>query len=254
MNNRFKLNIKKSPTDERDFIAESIHSSEAELPKVYDLRNQLQEIRNQGPYSTCAGHSAACIKEWQEYKDINFKGYMSPQFIYNNRYNQNSDGMYSRDVMKILNKIGIVTEKEYPYTSEYKISDELYNKAKKFKIKGYATVTTVEGLKKALVKNGPCYFTVPVYNYGRRMWKPSQGDKSLGGHAMCCVGYNKQGFIIRNSWGKTWGSNGYTTFPYEDWGLHWEVWTVIDEESGKPIKLPKKENWFFKFIKNLFSK
>jgi len=31
-----------------------------------------------------------------------------------------------------------------------------------------------------------------------------------GGHAVCVVGYTKQGtFIVRNSWGDGWGDNGF---------------------------------------------
>jgi C1A family cysteine protease len=42
-------------------------------------------------------------------------------------------------------------------------------------------------------------------------------ETDLGGHAMCCVGYDmeKQMFIVRNSWGTEWGDNGYCYFPFE---------------------------------------
>lgn len=60
----YSLNIKKSPVDERDFIVETIHLQEStQLPDVIDLRQDLQPIRNQGELSTCAGHTAAAIKE-----------------------------------------------------------------------------------------------------------------------------------------------------------------------------------------------
>jgi len=255
-NNTFKLNIKKSPVDERDFIAETIYSTEGELPEEHDMREDLRPIRNQGSQGTCAAQTSACMKEWQEKHDVAFNEYMSPQFIYNNRANQDSEGMYSRDVMKILNKIGSVREKDYPYNSFDPISDELRELAGKYKIAGYASVNSVEGVKKALVKNGPCYFACPVYNRTQRMWKPRQGDKKIGGHAMTIVGYNDVGLIIRNSWGTSWGDEGYTIFPYEDWGLHWEIWTTIDAESGEPIVPPKPKKksvpWYIKLWRWLF--
>ena len=55
------------------------------------------------------------MKEWQEKKDINFREYFSPQFIYNLRENSESEGMYGRDVMRILSKIGSVDENTYNY-------------------------------------------------------------------------------------------------------------------------------------------
>lgn len=39
----------------------------------------------------------------------------------------------------------------------------------------------------------------------------------LGGHAFAIVGYNSKGFLIQNSWGRDWGSNGVALWRYEDW-------------------------------------
>lgn len=39
----------------------------------------------------------------------------------------------------------------------------------------------------------------------------------LGGHAFSIVGYNDIGFLVQNSWGTSWGANGFATLRYEDW-------------------------------------
>jgi len=36
-----------------------------------------------------------------------------------------------------------------------------------------------------------------------------QPETADGGHAVCIVGYTKDHFIIRNSWGPTWGDKGF---------------------------------------------
>ena len=110
----YKLNIIPSPPDERDFNADQI-LAKTNLPEVLDLRPQLQQIRNQGSQGSCAAQTAACMKEWQERTDISLNQHMSPQFIYNLRKNKDSEGMYGRDVMRILHKIGICLEKDYKY-------------------------------------------------------------------------------------------------------------------------------------------
>ena len=228
------VGAKQSPEDSRDWLAESIYSTSFSLPIVLDHRNNLQPIRDQGEQGTCAAQTAACMKEWQELKDVSFNQYMSPQFIYNNRENQDSEGMYGRDVMRILSKVGSCSETSYPYQ---KIEDpnnilhSIKEEALNYKIKSYAQIKTLDSLKRALYINGPCYISFPVYNHGIRMWKPNYGDEKQGGHAMTVVGYNKDGFIIRNSWGRFWGDRGYTLYPYEDWGSHWECWTTIDASS-----------------------
>lgn len=59
-----------------------------------------------------------------------------------------------------------------------------------------------------------------------RSWEDPSGDTlplpgapSIGGHAVCLVGYNREGdrvvFRLRNSWGTEWASNGYAWMPSE---------------------------------------
>ena len=235
---KFLLNLEKSKPDDRDFVAESIYSEDVEIPTELDLRQYLQPIQNQGSQGTCSAQVAACMKEYQEYMDKNLRGdenKMSPQFIYNLRSEPGMEGMTPRETMKIINKDGVCREFLLPYNSSYGLPDTTaMDDAANFKIKQYAQVNTQDGLKTALVKDGVCYICFPVYNDTQRMWKPRQGEESKGGHAMAVVGYNNDGFIIRNSWGASWGDNGYTLYPYSDWGSHWEIWTSIDNASILP--------------------
>jgi len=240
MDNRPIVNIVESPQDSRDYKACVLYTN-TKYPKKYSIRDKLNPVRNQGFQGTCAAHTAACMKEYQELIDNKFKGYMSPQFIYNLRKNKDSEGMYSRDVMKILHKKGICEEIEYPYETENEISDELIKSAQKNKIQGYAKIETIDELKRAIFINGPCLISVPTYNYSSRMWHPEhKNQKRIGGHAMTVVGWDKIGFEIRNTWSFQWADKGYTIFPYDDWGKQWEVWTTIDEKTGNPPLKKKK--------------
>ena len=46
--------------------------------------------------------------------------------------------------------------------------------------------------------------------------------KDQGGHAFALVGYNELGFVLQNSWGTDWGTQGFALLPYEDWVAHGE--------------------------------
>ena len=232
------LNVKPSPKDDRDWIYNNI---ENEIKNTLDLRYDLHPIRDQGSQGTCYAQSASCMKEWQEKKDYGLNEYLSPQFFYNNRFNwydenkENDEGMFGRDVMKILKNIGICTEKDYPYGKREKkddISEYCYTQANKHKIKGYAQIQSLNALKKSLNENGPCLIAFPVYNYNMEMWLPQSEDESFkGGHAMTVVGYLEDSFIIRNSWNAHWGDNGYCYYKFKDWGAHWEIWTTVDDKT-----------------------
>ena len=53
------------------------------------------------------------------------------------------------------------------------------------------------------------------------------GAELEGGHCVAVVGYDKNGFIIRNSWGRSYGRNGYWTLPYSEFNKIKEIWTCI---------------------------
>ena len=60
---------------------------------------------------------------------------------------------------------------------------------------------------------------------------PGRAESLLGGHAMVVVGYDEpqRRFLVRNSWGTSWGRQGYGTMSYDyllDNGLSDDFWTV----------------------------
>lgn len=256
----YVFNLRPSPFDARDIVLESVYPSEVVLPKTLDLRSELQPIRDQGNQGTCMAQSVAAMKEWQEKVDVDFNGYMSPQFIYNLRENYGGEGMTPRDAMKILNKIGIVPEKIYPYGKIENLDLEnldpgLLFTASKYKIAAYSRIMTVDATKKALLANGPCCAAFPVFNpYSMEFWKPDATNKTLlGGHAVTIVGWTADSFIIRNSWGSSWGDGGYTYFKFSDWGTQWEIWTALDEDSSQE-KLEKISFDRMSFFQKLFNR
>lgn len=259
----YKLNVRKSLPDKRDYLYKNIIKNEKlyHFPETYLLGKYIKGVRNQGNQGSCFAFSVACLKEFQEKKENNFGGYFSPQFFYDHRSNlkdndpNNDEGMYGRSAMKLLQNIGICEENDYKYGDINKISklgsgdrNNLYQKSKKNVIKSYAKIESITELKSALYKHGPCIICLPVYSNKERMWKKRVGNKLRGGHAMPIIGYNEGGFIIKNSWGKDWGTNGFCIFPYTDWGCQWEIWTTIDKniENPNPVPKPSFINRYFK--------
>jgi len=232
---------KLSPTDNRDWVLEKLIPMSVNLPPKVDLRKYLPIVRDQGNKGTCTAQAASCMKEYHERIDIGLKGHLSPMFVYSRRENAPEDGMWPRDAMKILQKDGIVREEMSPY-----YYDDVYKLDGDFKIKNYAQIESVQGMKEALFTQGPCIIAVPSWNDGKEMWIQGESDKFLFGHAMAVVGYDdtKQHFILRNSWGDNWGDKGYCYMKYEDFKYSYECWSSVDLTGGKKVSWIANLWWY----------
>ena len=52
--------------------------------------------------------------------------------------------------------------------------------------------------------------------------------RNQGGHAFALVGYTEKGFIVQNSWGPSWGTNGFAILTYPDWVKHgMDAWVAV---------------------------
>ena len=89
----------------------------------------------------------------------------------------------------------------------------------------YAMIGSFLALKYAIIVNGPCIGGLLVKDQVN--WDFWNGSENFGGHAIAIVGYDKDGLIIRNSWGKSFGNNGYCHMPYSDFSKFFELWTIM---------------------------
>lgn len=238
--------IEKAPEDLRDHVVGStVYSDEIQIPNYFDLRPKLMPVRNQGSTSQCAAFSSACIKEYHESLDVGRKEYMSTEYIYTKRENQDSEGMHLRDVMKILQKSGTCLESSWKFRSPKpnESLDYVNAEARNHTISHYARCNSVHDLKKAIYVCGPCIGGLPVYDKRTNrdaFWRPeSSDDKLVGYHAITFVGYNKDEFIIRNSWGKSWSQDGYVEMPITDFHLAFDIYCCYDERSDKNFEYIK---------------
>ena len=181
------------------------------LPKSYSYRRFLPGVLNQGQESICVPCSVSAYLNWRENLSTGSKkdNKINYHEIYNIRSNA-GEGMTFKEAFHYLRHHGVSS------------------KAGNLQIKEYALIRNVDALKAALIMNGPCVGALPVYSDRPEFWNKMPGDGLYGYHAISLVGYNNDGFIIRNSWGTGFGNSGYTTIMFEDFGKLLEVWTIID--------------------------
>ena len=244
-----------SPEDDRDYTIDMVMAADnEELPASYRTEGNVP-VLNQGINSDCVAHAIAVAIAYGECKlnSNKFNNY-SRGFIYGNRRPTDiqTEGMIIRQALKQVNHDGDCLYTVFPYQGKYKVmketiaekAEEYMKAAEPYKILNYFRLYNEREIKKAIMNNGAVILGMTTYDsFGTYIKLPDEKAKKRGGHAMCCVGWNEQGWIIQNSWGKLWGDKGYCYLPYdypvdEWWGIS------VSKESPKP----EKDSFFKRFI------
>ena len=226
-----------------------------QLAPSIDLRQYCSAIEDQGQLGSCTGNAIAGMIELLDKKN-NKNLDVSRLFIYYQerviegtvRYDS---GAYIRDGLKAVNQYGAPLESLWPYTiSKFatKPTTAAYNDAANRKVTAYARCTNLAAIKNALAAGQPVTIGFSVYDSFEGAWgniphgQAGSGmmpypntatEQLLGGHAVCVVGYNDTlnggRLICRNSWGTSWGDNGYFYMPYaviNNTNMSSDFWTI----------------------------
>jgi C1A family cysteine protease len=202
--------------------------------KLVDLRSTCPAVYNQDKLGSCTANAIAAAYEYDEIKQ-NEKDVFIPSrlFIYYNERKiegsiDTDSGAEIRDGIKSISIDGVCSEDMWKYDIT-KFTEcptqECYEQAKNHKSIEYKRVVqSLEQLKQCLIEGFPFVFGFNVYSSFETkevaetgdMPMPKEGEEILGGHAVCAVGFddNRRVFIVRNSWGDSWGDKGYFYMPY----------------------------------------
>lgn len=257
----FPINYRRDPNDKRDFKFKTATLTEMKyahtLPNEIDHTLDMSPVKDQGNLGSCVGFAVSAMKECQERKEHleeiakgkrgrpKVYDYSEAWLYWNSKKVDpwpNEEGTSIRYAMKVLQKIGVPTEKGWPYKDVNDVNQ--VGEPKKWAdlvarwalIGKYWRIETLTELRLALI-NGPVPIGVPCFyefffvGSDGVIPYPSNSNQIYGGHAICAVGYDndKQLVKFKNSWGKTWGDDGYGYLPYkyiED--FLWDAWTCED--------------------------
>ena len=240
-----RYGYKKDSLDHRDFgvarIARMLELGAAP-PRSASNLSLMGPVIDQKQQGSCTAHTAVEDREflhWKEYQrhgkpvTPGVEGMFSPSFVYyqerlmDGTLSQGDCGSMGRTSCRVLNKYGCALRSDMPYTdTECSLAPtgEQLADAATWPAGAYHRLTTVEDMKSVIASGYNFRVGFTVYESFESDWStpgymplPKSGEGQLGGHEVLAIGYDddKAAFLIRNSWGASWGLDGNFWFPYQ---------------------------------------
>ena len=200
--------FKKSKLDGTEHVIQLPAS--LDLPSFYSYQEVLPEVIDQGEDPICVPCSVSSFLNWRE----NLK---------DGEPRDNGIDLFELYGIKTNSGEGMTFKEAFRYLRHHGVSSDRGN----LKIGEYALIRNNIEFRYAILANGPCFAALPVYNTSKYFWRKNGNQRLIGYHAIAVVGYTESGYIIRNSWGRNFGDNGYTLIDYDESGKMLEAWSIV---------------------------
>jgi hypothetical protein len=227
-------------------------------PGSVDLRSGISKILDQGQTNSCVAHAYAyAIDIVETLSGLEYHP-ISRLYLYHSARAQHGDqktdgGTYLRSAARALQLVGAPPERFWPF-EEKKINKQphpvAYMEAHPRREGLYERIDGVGdmrllNIKRALAAGHPVVFGTLITeafmkNEGSpTIQRPKDNKGLIGGHAMAIVGYDRDGFVIVNSWGPRWraGGTAWLTHDYMAWAGTSDLWIVRGWRAVKDVMI-----------------
>lgn len=234
------------------------------LPDSVVNCHHVPEVLDQGREGACTGFALAAVINFLLVQQKRKHG-VSPRMLYElaRRYDEwpgeGYEGSSARGSMKGWMRHGVCRREMWPDILQgsghfnAQVAEEsllapggTYYRAKHRQVRDMHAALNETGIlyvtlmvHQGWMQPGPTTVSVDYERNGKkaRLKLPviARQGRAESGHAVALVGYTRQGFIVQNSWGPSWGAGGFALLPYEDYLLHsTDVWVA---QMGVPVSM-----------------
>ncbi|CAF1399559.1 unnamed protein product [Didymodactylos carnosus] len=207
------------------------------LPSSVDLRQYMTPVEEQGTkMNSCVANALAGAVEYLMLRESGVHIDVSRLFIfYNSRIIEektrhiDNTGVTIESGIKAIQKFGVCRESTWPYDPRLvnqEPSQKAFDEARRITIEPLQVQMDLDTMRECLAMGYPFCFGLKLFSSFQTVElnqgyipMPEVTERLLnkkGYHAVLAVGYDdeEQHFIIRNSWGRKWGDQGYGYIPY----------------------------------------
>lgn len=208
------------------------------IPDSFDSRTQwgskVHPIRNQGQCGSCWAFGATEAFTDRLSIELGVDVVLSPQHLVScDTNNYGCNGGYLNYAWAFMNTKGVVSDACYPYTSgtsgqtgTCKTTCADGSAFKPHHTKGVKHPGSVTATQQEIMTGGPVEAAFTVYqdfmSYKSGIYHHTTGGM-LGGHAIKNIGWGVENgvkyWIMANSWGTSWGENGFFRIQMGDCGI-----------------------------------
>lgn len=220
-----------------------------DLSDKVDLRLQCPPVYDQSELGGCVSNALAGLVQFILKKEG--KSWFTSSRLFNYYNTRVIEGSVNEDAgasiadgVNVLRKIGAPRESLWWYNiTKFKVKPNqgVYADAALHKVSRGLSLdnTKIDELRTCLAGGSPFALGFSVYESFESdevaktglVPLPKKDEQQLGGHAVLAVGYehSQKLFIVRNSWGTSWGLGGYFLMPYDyitNTDLSGDFWTI----------------------------
>lgn len=230
------------------------------LPDTLDNCDRVPGVLDQGNQGACTGFALAAVVNYL-LASRGVKRIVSPRMLYEMARcydewpGESYEGSSARGAMKGWARHGVCERSQWPddWHGRDKLDATVSRAALETPAGAYYRVKhkEVRDVHAALAEVGAVYCTLMVHSGWDSPGKATVSirtrakntvlpvirrvGRAESGHAIALVGYTGDGFVVQNSWGRSWGRGGFALLPYEDFILHaTDVWVA---QLGVPLSL-----------------
>ena len=205
------------------------------LPSSVDLSPYTGPVKDQGDLGACTAFAGTGLREFllKRYQPhLDFTP-LSPLFLYylerqfDGSLTLGDTGSTGRTSVHCMNTFGVCPESKDPYDpQQFTVAPtpDQITAAEAYKSGAYHRLQTVGDMRSCLASGYAFLVGFTVYASFESTWSTPgympvpnfDREYQLGGHEVLFIGYDddKSAFLVRNSWGPSWGLSGNFYFPY----------------------------------------